>query len=133
METTNKFQIFTKHFPNGILYFGSLCTGQDFHSLFPEVNDYCKSVNKTNHHKAYEKKKQKDWNNFLKFLPEGKGIYFTHSDLTSYFDKLKYEHMYTGSTLTHVLNGIKHGYKVESGRTLNSAFPSIGDYVKSLQ
>ena len=132
-QTTNKFQIFTKHFPNGILYFGSLCTGQDFHSLFPEVNDYCKSVNKTNHHKAYEKKKQKDWNNFLKFLPEGKGIYFTHSDLTSYFDKLKYEHMYTGSTLTHVLNGIKHGYKVESGRTLNSAFPSIGDYVKSLQ
>ena len=125
--------LITKHFLSGILYFGLLCAGQDFHTLFPEVNDYCKSVNKTNHHKAYEKKKQKDWNNFLKFLPEGKGIYFTHSDLTSYFDKLKYEHMYTGSTLTHVLNGIKHGYKVESGRTLNSAFPSIGDYVKSLQ
>ena len=95
-------------------------TGQDFHVHFPEVNDYCKSVYKTNHHKAYVKKKQKDWDNFKAYT--GKGIKFTAADLKSYFEKLKYEQMYTGSTLTHVLNGIKHGFKVEAQRTLNSAF-----------
>ena len=80
-----KLLLFANNFRMEFLILVHCVTGQDFHTLFPEVNDYCKSVKKTNHHKAYEKKKQKDWNNFLKFLPEGKGIYFTHSDLTSYF------------------------------------------------
>ena len=59
-------------------------------------------------------------------------IDFEAADLQSYFEKLKFEQQYTGSTLTHVLNGIKHGYKMETGRTLTTAFPTIGDFVKNL-
>ena len=57
---------------------------------FPEVNDFCKSINKTNHHKAYEKKKLKDWDKFKAYA--GKGLDFTAADLKSYFEKLKSEH-----------------------------------------
>ena len=89
------------------------------------------STKKSNHQKAYIKKRQKNWENFKSYTC--KGINFTITDLEDYLKNLKFESDYSDSSLTTVLCGIKHGFTVESGRKLKKAFPSIGEnFVKNL-
>ena len=89
------------------------------------------STKKSNHQKAYIKKRQKNWENFKAYT--GKGINFTITDLEDYLKNLKFESSYSESTLTTVLCGIKYGFTAESGRKFMKAFPSIGEnFAKNL-
>ena len=89
------------------------------------------STKKSNHQKAYIKKRQKNWENFKSYTC--KGINFTITDLEDYLKNLKFESSYSDSSLTTVLCGIKHGFTAESGRTFKKAFPSIGEnFAKNL-
>ena len=89
------------------------------------------STKKSNHQKAYIKKRQKNWENFKSYTC--KGINFTITDLEDYLKNLKFESAYSESTLTTVLCGIKHGFTAESGKKFKEVFPSIGEnFAKNL-
>ena len=89
------------------------------------------STKKSNHQKAYIKKRQKNWENFKSYTC--KGINFNITALEDYLKNLKSESSYSDSSLTTVLCGIKHGFTAESGRKFKKAFPSIGEnFAKNL-
>ena len=89
------------------------------------------STKKSNHQKAYIKKRQKNWENFKSYTC--KGINFTITDLEDYLKNLQFESDYSESTLTTVLCGIKHGFTAESGKKFKEVFPSIGEnFAKNL-
>ena len=106
-------------------------TGRCFASDFPEVNQYCKTINVPNYRKAYVKKKEKEWKRFKDAI--GKGSAFTDSDLESYILHLKNDLLYSQSTCNLTLLAINHGFDIDNPHLrFKDQFPGIHEFLRSL-
>ena len=109
-------------------------TGRSFQNDFSEVNDYCKSVgikaHGPNHKKAYLKKKEKMYKDFV--TSTEKGLNFDEVDLQNYCDTLKNEQMLSFNSAKLNLASIKHGYQRDTGLDFKATFPAINKYIENL-
>ena len=106
-------------------------TGRTFQDDFSEVNEYCKSVgNKPNHSKAYHKKKERVYKDFVGSTD--KGLNFDEVDLQNYCDTLKNEQMLSFNSAKLNLASIQHGYQRDTGLDFKAIFPSINQYIRTL-
>ena len=106
-------------------------TGRIFQEDFSEVNDFCKSISsKPNHSKAYHKKKEKVYKEFL--TSTNKGLNFEDVDLQHYCDTLKNEQMLSFNSAKLNLAAIQHGYQRDTGLDFKALFPTINQYIRTL-
>ena len=106
-------------------------TGRTFQEDFSEVNEYCKSVGiKPNHSKAYHKKKERVYKDFV--TSTDKGLNFDEVDLQHYCDTLKNEQMLSFNSAKLNLASIQHGYQRDTGLDFKAIFPAINQYIRNL-
>lgn len=106
-------------------------TGRNFHLDFPQVQEFCKTINVPNHKLAYQKKKNKDWLKCKNAI--GKGVHFSQQDLEQYFQHLSSEQKYSISTLRQILAAVAKNYEQETKHNFKKKFPHMFDFVSKLE
>ena len=106
-------------------------TGRTFQEDFSEVSDYCKSISaKPNHSKAYHKKKERTYKDFLSSTDKGLG--FSEEDLEKYCDTMKNEQLLSFNSAKLQIAAIQTGYQRDTGMDFRVTFPNINNYLKNL-